>query len=184
MTETNSVAFRRTREEDIPFYASMLRDREWVEGTGLRCEDFMEDDVLRRFITPHTDKEIKWLAYIKETQAPIGFCHFKEIQEGLVEITGGLVKERQDTGIGIECYVVCIHNYFQLGLCDNLQVTIWQENLRSLKMNLSMGFELVGLTRMDSRKFDVLTLTRDHFYTANLTRRILRVYGNKSIQLA
>ena len=56
---------------DLPFYASMFFDEEWLENTGYRSLDFNTPQKLLKFITPQCSDDIKWVVKLTQTNRRI-----------------------------------------------------------------------------------------------------------------
>ena len=159
---------------DLPFYASMFIDEEWLGSTGYRFLDFNTPQKLLKFITPQCSKDIKWVVKLTQTNKMIGFCHFKKKPQGYAETDGGIIKMLMNSPTSIICYIYCIDKYFNLGISQELHSIIYGENKRSLKMNLALGFKPIGHLFYDSRLFYKAVLTKQSFYSSTIAKRFLK----------
>jgi len=62
------------------------------------------------------------------------------------------------------CYIFCIDKYFNFGFTQELHSVIYGENIRSLKMNMALGFIPVDELYYDCRLFYKAVLTMQSFY--------------------
>ena len=160
--------------EDIGFYASMLRDPEWIENSGFSADDFVNDQQIHRFVCPQNDGETKWVLSLEKTGEPVAFCHFIKRKNGTTDVFGGIIRHYQNSSTSIRSYVFALDNYFKSTSCSELQCAIFQRNSRSMKMNLAMGFHVVGEMHYDVRLFYKLKLSRDDFYSSPVPSRLLK----------
>lgn len=174
MFENHFIQVRDATQDDIPFYASMLRDREWMDKSGFSLDDFLTDEKILWFVSLHKPWDVKWVVINNSDKTPLGFCHFKQIEDNRAETAGGIIKSKMNTAVSIKSYAQCIDWYFHLNLCQELLSVIYEKNARSLKMNLSLGFKIVGERYYDIRRFHQLALLKEDFYQSNVTKRLLR----------
>lgn len=164
---------RPTKVSDLPFYRSMMQNPDWLDNSGFSLEDFKRDDQLLRFMSPKDSFGFCGIVIDKINNNEIGFCHFVQVKNNVAECTGGLIKEIHNHGHGISAYACCINDFFLLRpQCHTIQSCIMRSNIRSLKMNLRLGFQLEGIRKYDSRLFDVLCVTREQFYNNNFVNTL------------
>lgn len=166
------------READIsdaPFYCQMLRNADWLTNSGFGADEFCKEEQIENFIAKEHPDDIHWLIF-HERSGFLGFVHFKVISDDYVVIIGGIAPKYLNSGLGIKLFVESIHLYFTLGGRRKLRQNVYQENLRSCKMNLAVGAELVGLKKIDNHKYDVFETQRESFYDSPVVRRILRIH--------
>ncbi len=160
--------------EDIGFYASMLRDPEWIENSGFSIDDFVNDQQILRFVCPQNDGETKWVLSLEKTGEPVAFCHFIKRKGGWIDVFGGMIKHFHNSATSIRSYVFALDNYFKSTSCTELHCAIYENNRRSMKMNMSMGFHVIGQMHYDVRLFNKLRLTKEDFYTSPVPIRLLK----------
>lgn len=158
---------------DIPLYAQLLRNDAWLFNSGFKKDEYLEDDQILKFLTKEHPNDIKWVCFHGE-KGFVSFVHFNVISNDCAVAIGGMVPRYLNSGLGIKYYAWCIDLYFKMGLQEKVRSNVYQENLRSCKMNIGLGFELVGLKCFGNLKFDVYETDRNHFYNSPIAMRILR----------
>ena len=157
--------------EDVPLYAQMLRNDEWLKDSGFDKAEFETDGQIEQFISKEHPDDIKWLVF-HEHKGLIGFAHFKVISDAYAVSIGGILPSILNSGLGIKYFVKCIDLYFKLGNLRTLRHNIYQENLRSCKIHVGMGDQLVGLKICDNKKYDVFETEKIAFYNSSLIKRM------------
>ena len=165
---------RNASPDDISFYASMLRDKEWMNNSGFRVEDFITNEKILQFIRLNNNWDIKWVVINRSTDKSFGFCHFKQINNRRAETIGGIIKPLMNTIVSVSSYVQCIDWYFHLNRCQELLSVIYEKNTRSIKLNQSLGFFVEGERYYDTRHFYELILIKEKFYQSDVTKRFLK----------
>lgn len=158
---------------DIPLYAQLLRNDVWLFNSGFKKDEYVEDDQILKFLTKEHPNDIKWVCFHGE-KGFVSFVHFNVISKDCAVAIGGMAPRYLNSGLGIKYYAWCIDLYFRMGLQEKVRSNVYQENLRSCKMNIGMGFELVGLKYFGDLKFDVYEANREQFYNSPIVNRILK----------
>lgn len=158
---------------DIPLYAQLLRNDVWLFNSGFKKDEYEEDNQISQFMTKEHPNDIKWVCFDGD-KGFVSFVHFNVISNDSAVAIGGMVPRYLNSGLGLKYYAWCIDLYFRMGLQDKIRSNVYQENIRSCKMNIGLGFELVGLKHFGDLKFDVYEADREHFYNSPIARRILR----------
>lgn len=164
---------RDSTPDDIPLYTQLLRNEEWLFNSGFKKDEYLEDTQILQFLTKEHPQDIKWVCFHGD-KGFVSFVHFNVISEDCALAIGGLVPRYLNSGWGLKYYAWCIDLYFKMGLREKVRSNVYQENLRSCKMNIGLGFELVGLKLFGDFKFDVYETYRERFYHSPLVMRILR----------
>lgn len=159
---------------DICLYKQMLRDNKWLYNSGFDANEFETDEQIERFISKNHPEDIKWIC-CHSVKGFLGFVHFKVISDKYMITIGGIVPSYLNSGLGIKYFVECIDLYYKLGNQRTLRHNIYQENLRSCKMHIGMGDELVDLKIFGNKKFDVFETNKNTFYNSSLIKRILKI---------
>lgn len=168
------ICVRNASSDDIPFYASMLRDKEWMNNSGFRIDDFLTDERILQYVCLNNNWDVKWIVINRNNNMLIGFCHFKQLDNHRAETIGGIIKPLMNTIVGIYSYAQCIDWYFRLNYCQELISVIYEKNTRSIKMNQSLGFKIAGERYYDIRHFYELILVKENFYQSNITKRFIK----------
>ena len=165
---------RNADSSDVPLYAQMLRDEKWLMNSGFEKSEFENDEQIKKFLSKNHPDDIRWVCF-HETKGFMGFVHFKVVSDEYIVTIGGIVPTFLNSGLGIKYFVECIDLYYKLGNQRTLRHNIYQENLRSCKMHLGMGDELVDLRIFDNKKVDVFETNKTSFYNSHLVKRILKL---------
>ncbi len=166
------IYVRNSQASDLSFYNSMLRNDAWIHESGFSSDDFVTDQQVLEFMTPHHPLDLKGIA-TRCDGYQIGFVHFKLSRAGQVEICGGVKPKILNRGLGFLSFVFSIDFYFKTYPCDEIYSTVYQHNERSRKMHLKVGFAHTGIVTYDVRDFDVFILSRQSFYSNSFVNLIL-----------
>ena len=134
----------------------------------------MADRDILQYISLKKNWDVKWVVISKKNNMLLGFCHFKQIDNRRAETIGGIIKPLMNTIVSIYSYVQCIDWYFHLNHCQELISVIYEKNDRSIKMNQSLGFKVIGERYYDIRRFYELILSKENFYQSTVTKRFLK----------
>lgn len=156
---------------DVPLYAQLLRNEEWLHNSGFKRDEYADDAQIERFLTKEHPDDVRWVCFHGE-KGFVAFIHFNA-SEAYATTIGGIVPKYLNSGVGLKYYTWCDDLYFKQGIRDRLRSNVLQENLRSCKMNIGLGYELVGLKMFGELKFDVYETDRERFYNAPLVKRYL-----------
>lgn len=160
---------------DISFYASMLRNPEWVRDSGYSLTDFSTNKQIESFLSPQNEGDIKLILKIQESEEKVAFCHFKQKSNEWIEVNGGVIKKYQNSLICVCLYVFTFDKIFHLRPQSKICCAIYEKNIRSLKLNKAMGFRISGQMFYDTRMFYKLCLQKEQFYESPITQRLLKL---------
>ena len=158
---------------DLPLYAQLLRNDDWLTNTGFRADEFASDAQIGRFIQKENPGDVRWVCY-HGGKGFVAFIHFNVVSDDCAITIGGILPHLLNSGWGIKYYAWCTDLFFKFGNRRVLRSNVLQANIRSCKMNLALGYELVSLKTLGSLKFDVYETDRERFYNAPLVMRILK----------
>lgn len=156
---------------DVPLYAQLLRNDMWLQNSGFKKEEVSMDAQIIRFLKKEHPDDIKWVCFDRK-KGYVGFVHFK-VATGCAYVVGGVATQYLNSGVGLKYYVWCIDLYFRQGGKKKLLANIYQENIRSCRMHLGLGFEMVGLKHFDSLIYDVYEIDSERFYRSPIVMRYL-----------
>ena len=157
---------------DIPLYAQMLRNEKWLLNSGFNKEAYENDEQIAHFIEKDHPDDIRWI-FLHDDKGVVGFVHFKVISDDCAITIGGILVEHFNSGLGVKYLIECVDLYFRLGNTRKLHSNVYQGNLRSCKMHIASGYELVGLKYFGDLKYDIYETNKENFYKSPFVNKIL-----------
>ena len=97
----------------------MLRNIGHGFTSGFSSDDFVTDQQVLEFMTPHHPLDLKGIA-TRCDGYQIGFVHFKQSRAGQVEICGGVKPEILNRGLDFSVSFSPIDFYFKTYPCDEI----------------------------------------------------------------
>ncbi|MCI6703358.1 MAG: hypothetical protein MR455_08600 [Prevotella sp.] len=173
LIEKDAFYVRNSTKGDIPLYAKLLHNAEWKRNSGFNEDNFLNNAQIELFLSKSHPNDIRWVCFHGD-KGFVAFVHFNVSEDGFATAIGGIHPQYLNSGVGLKYYTWCVDLYFKQNITKRVRSNVYQENLRSCKMNIGLGFELVSLKMFGNLKYDVYEIDREHFYNSTLVKRYLK----------
>jgi RimJ/RimL family protein N-acetyltransferase len=168
--------FKKSDKNDIPFYAKLLRNKEWLSSGGFSRPDYFEtDDDIANYIKHIHKDDMKCVVKFEETNETIAFCHFSKAKDGYIEYYGGVRYDLINKGYGVYAAICIIDYYYNShNKISLIKANVIETNSRSLRLHEAIGFQRIGEKFINHNRYSVLELKKENFYKVLLIQRILK----------
>jgi len=177
------LLFKSSRNEDIPFYAQLLRNADWLKMAGFSIGEFVRDEQIEKYLKCYSPFDLKQVVLLKSNFDRIGFCHFKLLKcnNYTVEYFGGLKFDLIGKGFGLYAAVLAINNYFSTyDEIKCIQAVVLKSNHFSIRLDESIGFLKIGEKIINYSYYNVYELSKTDFFKMPIVTMVLNKHLNIS----
>ncbi|MDR1984894.1 MAG: GNAT family N-acetyltransferase [Prevotellaceae bacterium] len=164
--------FKHSEESDIPFYAALLRNKEWLSIGGFSYSDFETNSHIANYIKCRNKEDMKFVILLRRTSEKIAFCHFKKITDDSVEYFGGVRYDLINKGYGIHAAIQSIDYFYKTHSISRIKAVVLHTNYKSIRLDRAIGFIDICEKYINGKRYIVLELTKERFYKVFLVNKL------------
>lgn len=137
--------FKRTTEADLSFYSECFQNREFQYMLYGDCPLNLRQ--LDNYIA-WNNKDYKFVVSLEKQgkKVAIGFAHFYHNKDNHYTYVGGLHPDLFNSGLGASASIAALSFFFDINGLASIDTGVYKHNLRSLKLNLAIGFVITKET--------------------------------------
>lgn len=176
----NQIKIRNANASDRTIYYKCLSDKRWRILFGLDFPQEKLNEYVDSF-APLNSYELD--CFILELNSKsIGFVNLLNCGNGIITLSGGLLPDKLNKGLGLTYYAHTIKYAMSLAHTKKISTFTMKSNLPSIRMHKALGFK-VDAEIQDANKI-FFTLTKEDFRNFSNSSFFMKILNRTSCEVS